>query len=148
KLAGIIGISVDISERKKAERRKDEFLAMLAHELRNPLAPIRNAVQIMKMPGVKAPTLERARTMMERQVEHLVRLVDDLLDVSRIMRGKIELRKERIELAGAVARAVETASPAIEAGNHVLTIILAPEAIYIDADPVRLAQVIANLLNN
>ncbi|MBI3409406.1 MAG: MASE1 domain-containing protein [Planctomycetes bacterium] len=148
KPAGVIGTYVDISERKRADRRKDEFLAMLAHELRNPLAPIRNAVQILKMPGVEASTLKSTRDIMERQVEHLVRLVDDLLDVSRIMRGKIELRKERIALAGAVARAVETADPAIQERGHELTVAIPPEAIFLNADPVRMAQVIANLLNN
>src|SRR5207253_3119375 len=86
-------------ELKEAARRKDEFLAMLAHELRNPLAPIRNALHIMKMPGADAAIVEHARQMTERQVQQMVRLVDDLLDVSRIMRGKIELRKEMVELA-------------------------------------------------
>src|SRR6202040_1453039 len=98
-------LAADLSE---ADRRKDEFLAMLAHELRNPLAPIRTSLQILKMPRVDAGTVERSREMMERQVHHLVRLVDDLLDVSRVMRGKIELRKERVELSTVVARAVET----------------------------------------
>src|SRR6185369_5125556 len=93
---------------RENDRRKDEFLATLAHELRNPLAPIRNSLQILKMPRVDAETAERSRDMMERQVHQLVRLVDDLLDVSRVMRGKIELRRERIELATVVARAVET----------------------------------------
>jgi PAS domain S-box-containing protein len=136
------------SEVREAARRKDEFLAMLAHELRNPLAPIRNAVQILKMPGADRSTVERARAMMERQVQHLVRLVDDLLDVSRIMRGKIELRRERIDLAVVVARAVETAYPAIGASGHKLKVALPPEPIMLEADPIRLAQAIANLLNN
>ena len=103
---------------READRRKDEFLATLAHELRNPLAPIRNALQILKMPRVDAATVERSRDMMERQVQHLVRLVDDLLDVSRVMRGKIELRKERVELATVVARAVETVQPLVDAQGH------------------------------
>src|SRR5450755_3916525 len=107
---------------READRRKDEFLATLAHELRNPLAPIRNSLQILKMPRVDAETVERSRDMMERQVHHLVRLVDDLLDVSRVMRGKIELRKERVELATVVARAVETVQPTIEAQGHELTV--------------------------
>ena len=105
---------------RDADRRKDEFLATLAHELRNPLAPIRNALQILKMPRVDAATVERSRDMMERQVEHLVRLVDDLLDVSRVMRGKIDLRRERVELATVVARAVETVQPLVDAQGHQL----------------------------
>jgi signal transduction histidine kinase/CheY-like chemotaxis protein len=133
---------------KEADRRKDEFLATLAHELRNPLAPIRNSLQILKMPRIDAGTLARTRDMMERQVDHVVRLVDDLLDVARVMRGKIELRKERVELASVVARAVETAQPLIEAQGQVLTINLPADSLAIDADPVRLAQVIGNLLTN
>ena len=133
---------------READRRKDEFLATLAHELRNPLAPIRNALQILKMPRVDAATVERSREMMERQVHHLVRLVDDLLDVSRVMRGKIELRKERVELATVVARAVETVQPLVDAQGHELSVRLPPESLPLDADPVRLAQVVGNLLTN
>jgi PAS domain S-box-containing protein len=151
----ICGISTDITERKRLEdelretdRRKDEFLATLAHELRSPLAPIRNALQILKMPRVDAETVERSREMMERQVNHLVRLVDDLLDVSRVMRGKIELRRETVELASVVARAVETAQPLIEVQGHRLEITLPSESLLLDADPVRLAQVVGNLLTN
>jgi PAS domain S-box-containing protein len=135
-------------ELREADRRKDEFLAMLAHELRNPLAPIRNSLQILRARGVDGATAERAREMMERQVQHLVRLVDDLLDVSRIMRDKIELRKERVELGQVVARAVETAHPAFDAQGHELTVALLPEPVWVEADPIRLSQVIANLLNN
>jgi signal transduction histidine kinase/CheY-like chemotaxis protein len=131
-----------------ADRRKDEFLATLAHELRNPLAPIRSSLQILKMPRVDAPTADRSREMMERQVHHLVRLVDDLLDVSRVMRGKVELRKERVELAAVVARAVETAQPLIEAQAHELTVDLPRESLPLEADLVRLAQVLGNLLTN
>ncbi len=133
---------------READRRKDEFLATLAHELRNPLAPIRNALQILKMPRVDAQTVERSRDMMERQVHHLVRLVDDLLDVSRVMRGKIELRKERVELATVVARAVETVQPLVDAQGHQLSVRLPSDSLPIDADPVRLAQVVGNLLTN
>ena len=133
---------------READRRKDEFLATLAHELRNPLAPIRNALQILKMPRVDAATAERSRDMMERQVHHLVRLVDDLLDVSRVMRGKIELRRERVELATVVARAVETVQPLVDAQGHQLSVRLPPESLPLDADPVRLAQVVGNLLTN
>ena len=133
---------------RDADRRKDEFLATLAHELRNPLAPIRNALQILKMPRVDAATVERSRDMMERQVHHLVRLVDDLLDVSRVMRGKIELRREPVELATVVARAVETVQPLIDAQGHELSVRLPSESLPLDADPVRLAQVVGNLLTN
>ncbi len=149
------GTNTDISEIKRmeealrdADRRKDEFLATLAHELRNPLAPIRNSLQILKMPRVDAATVQQTRDMMERQVHHLVRLVDDLLDVSRVMRGKIELRREPVELATVVARAVETAKPLIEVQGHQLDISLPPDSLLLDADPVRLAQVVGNLLTN
>lgn len=133
---------------RDADRRKDEFLATLAHELRNPLAPIRNALQILKMPRVDEAMVARSRDMMERQVEHLVRLVDDLLDVSRVMRGKIELRRERVELAAVVARALETVQPLVDAQGHRLSVYLPSESLPIDADPVRLAQVVGNLLTN
>jgi len=161
----VVGIGVlvtDITERKRledelrqqakqlkeADRRKDEFLATLAHELRNPLAPIRNSLEILKMPWVDAETAQQTREVMERQVDQLVRLVDDLLDVSRVMRGKIELRKEAVELSTVVARAIETAQPLIEVQRHRLDISMPPESLLLDADPVRLAQVIGNLLTN
>jgi PAS domain S-box-containing protein len=133
---------------RDTDRRKDEFLATLAHELRNPLAPIRNALQILKMPRVDQATVQRSREMMERQVHHLVRLVDDLLDVSRVMRGKIELRRERVELATVVARAVETVQPLVDTQGHELSVRISPESLLIDGDPVRLAQVVGNLLTN
>lgn len=149
------GINLNISrlkqvedELREADRRKDEFLATLAHELRNPLAPIRNSLQILKMARIDEETIQQTRDMMDRQVHHLVRLVDDLLDVSRVMRGKIELRKERIELATIVARAVETVQPLIEVQGHRLELALSPESLLLDADPVRLAQVVGNLLTN
>jgi PAS domain S-box-containing protein len=149
------GINLDISrlkrvedELREADRRKDEFLATLAHELRNPLAPIRNSLQILKMSRVDAATIQQTRDMMERQVDHLVRLVDDLLDVSRVMRGKIELRREPVELATVVARAVETAQPLIEVQGHQLEIAVPSESLLLSADPVRLAQVVGNLLTN
>src|SRR5436309_3108215 len=133
---------------RETDHRKDEFLATLAHELRNPLAPIRNALQILKMPRVDAATVGRSRDMMERQVEHLVRLVDDLLDVSRVMRGKIDLRRERVELAAVIARAVETVQPLIDSQRHRLSVSVPPESLPLHADPVRLAQVVGNLLTN
>ena len=137
------------SERlRDSDRRKDEFLATLAHELRNPLAPIRNALQIIHLSGNNGPAVEQARKMMERQLSQMVRLIDDLLDVSRISRGKLDLRKERIELATVIKSAVDTAQPLIDAAGHELTLSLLPEPIYLDADPVRLAQIFSNLLNN
>lgn len=135
-------------ELQQADQRKDEFLAMLAHELRNPLAPVRNAVEILRLAPHDVQAVESARSILERQVEHLVRLVDDLLDVSRIMRGKIELRKERVELSAVVDRAVEITSPFMNSRNHRLTVDRGRAPLWIEADPVRLAQVIGNLLNN
>jgi signal transduction histidine kinase/ActR/RegA family two-component response regulator len=136
------------TEIKEGERRKDEFLAMLAHELRNPLAPLRNGLDLLAMEGCDAATAAWVRGMMSQQVEHMVRLVDDLLDVSRIMRGKIQLRKERVQLADIVARGVETARPLIEQQKHQLTVSLPPQPVWLEADSVRLSQVVANLLNN
>lgn len=138
-------LAADLSE---ANRYKDEFLATLAHELRNPLAPIRNGLQILKLAGQNAQAIEQARTMMERQLAQMVRLVDDLLDVGRITRNKLELRKERVDLATAVANAVETSRPLIETNGHELTVSMPPTPIYVDADLTRLAQVFSNLLNN
>jgi len=137
------------SERlRDSDRRKDEFLATLAHELRNPLAPIRNALQIIHLAGNNGPTVEQARLMMERQIGQMVRLIDDLLDVSRISRGKLELRRERVELASVIKSAMDTAQPLISAAGHELTLSMTAQPIHVDADPVRLAQVFSNLLNN
>jgi PAS domain S-box-containing protein len=135
-------------ELREADRRKDEFLATLAHELRNPLAPIRNGLQLLGISQPGSQVAEQARAMMERQTKHLVRLVDDLLEVSRISTGKLELRKEAVELAAVLGSAIETSRPLMEAGKHELRIELPREVITLDADPVRLAQVMANLLNN
>ena len=137
-----------IHQLRDTDRRKDEFLATLAHELRNPLAPIRNGLHIIRLAGDDPHALEQARSTMERQLEQMVRLIDDLLDVSRITRGRLELRKERVELASLVKSAVEGVRPLIESRGHRLTIRLGPEPIHLDADPVRLAQVLSNLLNN
>jgi PAS domain S-box-containing protein len=137
-------LAADLSE---ADRRKNEFMAMLAHELRNPLAPIKNAVQILRRGG-DGRAVQAASEMMERQVGQMVRLVDDLLDVSRISRGKIELRKEGIELASAVNQAVEAARSLVHCMEHDLTVTLPPKPIFLSADPTRLAQVVGNLLNN
>jgi PAS domain S-box-containing protein len=133
---------------READRRKDEFLAVLAHELRNPLAPIRNSLHILRLSSQHDPTAERVGEIMERQVNHMVRLVDDLMEVSRITRGKIELRKEPIEVAAFIRSAVETSRPLIEAGGHQLAVTLPPEPLTLEGDPVRLTQVVANLLNN
>jgi CheY-like chemotaxis protein len=133
---------------QEADRRKDEFLATLAHELRNPLAPIRNAVELMRRANGEITLLEQARSMLERQVAQMVRLVDDLLDISRITRGKLQLRKERVEVAAVLRSAVEATRPLIDAQAHQLTISLPSEPIHLDADPIRLAQIFSNLLNN
>ncbi|MES3003134.1 MAG: ATP-binding protein [Pseudomonadota bacterium] len=133
-----------IAELREADRRKDEFIATLSHELRNPLAPLRNALHLIRLQGGAQPV----HTMMERQVNHLVRLVDDLLEVSRINRGTFELRRERVELAAIVRNAVETSDPLLREAGHTLTVNLPTEPLWLDGDPVRLGQVVSNLLNN
>lgn len=159
---GYIGSVIDITKRKKieealresqaalvdADRRKDEFLAMLAHELRNPLAPIRTGLELMRLAGDDRNVIEEVRTTMDRQSQQMVRLIDDLLDVSRITRGTVELRKCRVELASVVESAVETARPIIEELGHELRVAIPKRPIVLEADPTRLAQVISNLLNN
>ena len=152
----LAGIVTDITERKtselllrEADRRKDQFLAMLAHELRNPLAPIRNAVEIMD-PRKSLPqeALDEARMIVSRQVTHLSRLVDDLLDVSRITQGKITLRQEPVDLGAAIAAAIETVRPMIDRKRHTLELDPVPERVTLLGDAVRIAQVIGNLLSN
>jgi len=133
---------------KEADRRKDEFLAVLAHELRNPLAPLRNGLQIMRLAAHDTAAVNEARDMMERQLGHMVRLIDDLLDVSRISRNKMELRRQRVLLSDVVTHSVETARPLIDAQGHALEIDLPAEPIYLDADLTRLSQVFGNLLAN
>jgi signal transduction histidine kinase/ActR/RegA family two-component response regulator len=133
---------------READRRKDEFLAMLGHELRNPLAPIMMAVELLRLRLPTTPEVERIRDVIERQVHHLTRLVDDLLEVSRITLGKIRLDKQVIDARSVVARAVETTRPNFEARKHTLSLDLPAQPISIDGDPVRLAQVLGNLLNN
>jgi len=133
---------------REDDRRKDEFLATLAHELRNPLAPIRNAIEILKAKGPTDSELVWGREVIDRQVQHMTRLLEDLLDVSRISHNKLELRKEKVELAELIRHAVETTRPAIEAGGHDLSLELSREPIYIEVDPVRVAQVFSNLLSN
>jgi len=133
---------------QEADRRKDEFLAMLAHELRNPLAPIRTAVQLLRLKELGPQQSGRARDVIERQVEHLVTLIDDLLDVSRITRGMITLQRESVLVGAIVARAVETTRPAIDAQRLELTLELPDELITVDGDKTRLVQMLANLLHN
>ena len=136
-----------LQERERADRRKDEFLATLAHELRNPLAPIRNSVNMLRLSGIGQPA-DAALEMMDRQIDHMVRLVDDLTEVSRITRGTIELRREPVDLNSVIHSAVETARPLLDAAGHTLDLRLAPEALVVVGDPVRLAQVFSNLINN
>ena len=133
---------------KDADRRKDQFLATLAHELRGPLAPLRNMLEIMQRAKDDGHLFQQARDTMERQLRQLVRLVDDLIDVGRITRDKIELRKERIELASVIQQSVEACRPLAECANLQVSATLPPEPIYLYVDPVRLAQVFSNILNN
>ncbi|NHZ64559.1 PAS domain-containing hybrid sensor histidine kinase/response regulator [Massilia genomosp. 1] len=133
---------------READRRKTEFLAILAHELRNPLAPIRNGLQVMRMAEHDQATVARVRDMMERQVTQMVTLVNDLLDIARITRGNLELKPVRVELRELVASAVETSMPLIDANRHTLSLDIAPGSLPLDADPTRIAQVIGNVLNN
>ena len=151
----IVGVTVDLTRRKNLEEalvesdhRKNEFLATLAHELRNPLAPVRYAVKVLDMKGPETPHLRWAVELVERQIQHMARLIDDLLDVNRISRNMLELRKEIVELASVIAVAVETSRPLIEHSHHNLVQDIPAEAIYLTADAVRLAQVFSNLLNN
>jgi PAS domain S-box-containing protein len=149
------GTNTDITERmameaqlREADRRKDEFLATLAHELRNPLAPIRHGLELLRRGGVAGEATDRVYDTLERQTDHLVRLVDDLLDVSRITRGKVELRRSRIELAAVVDRAVEVSRPLLDEAGLELVVELPDDPVWLAADPTRLAQVLSNLLNN
>lgn len=160
-LVGVVLVFRDITERRQtelavrrseeqlraADRSKDEFLAMLAHELRNPLAAIRNALALQET-GAETETIEWSQTVIHRQVEHMVRLVDDLLDVARIMQGKIQLKQEAVDLVAAVNNAVAEILPEIESQEQTLNVLNSPQAVWIKADPVRVAQIIANLLSN
>jgi signal transduction histidine kinase/DNA-binding response OmpR family regulator len=151
-LAGRAAVAIDNArlyrDVQENDRRKNEFLAMLAHELRNPLAPIRSAVEVLQVLRLQDENLNWANDVISRQLEHLVRLVDDLLDISRITGGKIQLRREPINVSSAVERAVETSRPLIDARKQKLSVSLPLEPIWLNADMVRLAQVLANLLNN
>jgi PAS domain S-box-containing protein len=152
---GLVAVVSDVNDRKlmeetlrQAERRKDEFLATLAHELRNPLAPIRNAVAILGKKDALDPELTWSREVIERQVEQMSRLIDDLLDIARIAGGKLLIRKERLPLERAIDMALETSRPHINAAGHSLSVLLPSERLTVEADPARLAQVFSNLLNN
>ncbi|MEO6710382.1 MAG: ATP-binding protein, partial [Planctomycetota bacterium] len=150
----MLGIVFDATERKHvqlalvdADKRKDEFLATLAHELRNPLAPISHSLQILRLSN-DTQVHERAQSMIERQLAQMVHLVDDLLDVSRISQGKLELRREWIEIATVLQNAIDTSQPLIESRNHMLVLELPERTVLVDADMTRLTQVVSNLLNN
>jgi PAS domain S-box-containing protein len=133
---------------KEADRRKDEFLATLAHELRNPLAPIRNALHLMRLMKNHPATVEQSREMMERQVKHMVRLIDDLLELSRLSRGKVQIKKEMVEARTIIDMAVEGSRPWLDAAGHQFVINVPDEPLWLEADPLRLTQVLLNLLNN
>ena len=148
-------LELEIIERKRieevlheSERRRDEFLATLAHELRNPLAPIRNATEIMKVADADPVRMAAARALIERQIAHLVRLIDDLLDVSRITRGRLELRLHRTDLMTAVDMALETTRPLIERKRHRLRVEVSGGPLMVDGDVTRLAQVLSTLIDN
>jgi PAS domain S-box-containing protein len=154
RLVGYAKVTRDMTDKRKVEaleaanRQKNEFLAMLAHELRNPLAPIRNGLQLLRLPDIDSGTAQQTTEMMERQVVHLVRLVDDLLDVSRVITGKLTFKPEPVEVATVVNRAVEESQSTIDARGHELLLSLPARPIIVDADIHRLAQVITNLLEN
>jgi signal transduction histidine kinase/CheY-like chemotaxis protein len=152
---GCISVCVDVTDRKlaelslrKADRRKDEFLATLSHELRNPLAPIRTAIEVMRLANDQPALVEKARVTMERQLLHLVRLTDDLLDVSRITQNKVELRREPLDLRSVLHSAIEATQPMLDAQEHTLSLDLSPLPMWTDGDFTRLAQAFSNLLNN
>jgi PAS domain S-box-containing protein len=144
----VCGVSTDITDVVEADRRKDEFIATLAHELRNPLAPIRTGLEILRRVGELPPAAARARDAMQRQLSHMVRLVDDLLDVSRISRHKLELRPEPLELRSVLEHALEASQPAIEAVGHTIRLQLPEQRLRVQGDLTRLAQVVSNLLSN
>src|SRR6267142_1077946 len=145
---GWVATGMDIHAAKEADRRKDEFLATLAHELRGPLAPIRNAVAILGRKGPQDPEVAWSQGVIERQIEQLSRLIDDLLDIERISRGKFLLRRERVPLEAAIDMALEAARPVVNAAGHHLSVLLPSERVVIDADAPRLARVFSTLLKN
>ena len=152
---GWVGVGMDIHDRKLAEealkaehQRKDEFLAALAHELRNPLAPMRNAVAILARKGSQDPEVAWSQSVLERQIEHLSRLIGDLVDIERIARGKLTLRRERVSLEAVVDMALESSRPHVNAGGHRLSVLLPSERAALEADAARLAQALATLIKN
>src|SRR5689334_2491220 len=145
---GWVATGMDIEEAKEAERRRDQFLATLAHELRNPLAPIRNAVAILARKGSQDPEVAWSQGVIERQIEQLSRLIDDLLDIERISGGKFMLRRERVPLEVTIDMALEASRPIINAAGHHLSVLLPSERVVIDADAARIAQVFSTLLKN
>jgi len=154
-IVGAVAVVRDITQHKRAQaalrdadRRKDEFIATLSHELRNPLAPIRTAAKIIAAPQLSPTQLQRAQTIIERQVTHMALLLDDLLDIARITQGKLQLKKERVTLFDVVDAAVEAARPMIDGKNHHLAVSLPPEPVVLDVDPLRLSQILSNLLTN
>jgi len=155
RLLGAVNVLVDISDRKRvenilkeADRSKNEFLAMLAHELRNPLAPIRSAAEILRAKSPDVPEVRWAYDVIDRQMKQMTRLIDDLLDIGRIACNKLELRVERVELGEVLRGAIETSRPLLDASGHDFNVALPSEPIHLDADATRLAQVVSNLLNN
>jgi len=155
KVTALSLFALDITQRRQAEqalrdadRRKDEFLATLAHELRNPLASIRNSIGVLKRADTRPELFHRARDTLDRQFAHMVRLIDDLLDVSRISQDKLALQKSRVDVAGVISQALETVRPMVEAKNHRVTVEFPDAPVFVNADPVRLTQILSNLLNN
>ena len=156
------GVTVDVSAQKldqqrlaqlnhqlrEQDRRKDEFIATLAHELRNPLAPIRVAARLIASPQLPPTKLKRAQLIIERQVSHMALLLDDLLDIARITQGKLQLKKERLALSDVVDAAVEAARPTLDSKNHQLALSLPAKPVWLDADHLRLSQILSNLLMN
>jgi PAS domain S-box-containing protein len=154
-VVGAVSMMVDITQQKhveqqlrRADRAKDQFLAMLAHELRNPLAPMHNALQIMRLASDDASAVEQARGTIERQLQHLTRVVDDMIDVSRVTRNTLTLRRERVDLATVVRQALETCEPLFKAMQHEVEVTVAPDPLCVHGDPMRLSQVLTSLLSN
>jgi signal transduction histidine kinase len=150
-----VGAYLDVTDQKEAEaslrdadRKKDDFIALLAHELRNPLAPIRNGLNVLRLAGADGEAVRETREIMERQIAHMVRLIEDLLDVARIARGAIELRLDRIDLTPVVEQAIESVRPSIEQRHHAIAVTLPPDPVYLLGDAARLHQALVNLLNN
>ncbi|MEP7262729.1 MAG: PAS domain S-box protein [Usitatibacter sp.] len=147
-VVGASKIARDISAQREAQRKKDHFIAVLAHELRNPLAPVRNALTLIAQPGITEEQRKKAHAIAERQVAHMARLLEDLLDVSRLATGRVELRMETVDLGSMMDQALDAIHAQMEAKAHELTVLKAPQPILLQADPVRLTQILVNLLSN